>query len=330
MFNEELKNEFIHKMTDSHTSISRGSKLFSLSCPYEEKFGKDLCEFTDEEMTEFFSNKGGMRRATRVESEYLINKYLAWAKQNGFNVVCSGVKYDENVLVQRYRDKVVFNPDHLNRYMDAVFGSVDDGTSGLVCRCYLWLAFCGVDIESAMRLDESNVDIKLMRVVVNGREVPLYAEAIDSFARLKPLTEFRVFHPNYPDKVIMVPRESGTRFLRGAKRSGISKAELDEKRFTLSAEVKRRTGTAVKKGIVTTRLNFSNVKLSGVFYRMSIREAMGIKPDFSAVAALDIEGKTFASNLSYNSSISRIRVAYTKDYELWKAAYELYKEDSRL
>lgn len=331
MFNEEQKQKFIHYQTESESARNGIAKVFGTLERFEVELGKDLAEFTDEEMCETFSRGVGLRNSTRTSYGYIVNRYLEWAKKQGVDVVCNEIKIDSDTLVERYRQKMVFSPEHLNRYMDAVFGGTDDCSAGLICRCYLWLAFCGVDIMDAERLDARNVDIDQMRAVVNGREVPLYAESIKAFRVLKNSDEIRVINSLYPDKLIMMQREDGTRLLRGQKRVGVSKAVIKEgEHGNLSGEVQRRTRKAVDAGVVTARLNFKNVKLSGVFYRMYAREEMGIKPDFTVIAAFDLRDKKFASNLSYNSSISRIRTAYKKDYALWKSAYELYKEDSHL
>lgn len=331
MFNDDKKQIFIKAYYNKQGAIDRITKLFNSSERYERQFGKDLAEFSDEELLELLNNIGGFRNSSKNTSCFLINKYLRWARDNGFRVVCDGVKSDDDAAVMKFREKMIFNIDHLNRYMDAVFGEIDECTSGLLCRCYFWLAFCGVDIADAERLCDEDVDVDLMRVMVRGHEVPLYEEAIPAFKKLKSLKELRVFNPLYPDKIIMMQRESGSRLLRGAKRAGVSQEMVqDGKRGNMSGEVQRRTKKAVEKGLVTSRINYSTVKMSGTLYRMSVREEMGIKPDFSYLAEAHLKGKTFSSSASYNASFFRIKKNYDSDYAVWKRAYELYKEDSHL
>lgn len=331
MFNEDQKIAFIESVTSKNGTVLSYSNMFNAAEQYETKFQKDLALFTNEEMTEFFTSWSGMRNTTKVSKASYVNKYLSWAKKNGIHVVCDKVVCNDKETVMKFRNKMVFSPEHLDRYMDAVFGSISDQTNGLLCRCYLWLAFCGVEMSDAERLHESDVDVRLMRVLVKGREFPLYEQSISAFAELKGLDELRVFNPLYPDKVIMKKREDGTRFLRGAKSTGVSKVEiLDGERGNTGGEVKRKTKKAFDLGVVNARINYSTVKLSGIFYRMHLREEMGIKVDFSIITALDMEGRSFSSNRVFNAAKHTIMSGYERDYDLWKAAYQLYKEDSHL
>lgn len=331
MFNEDQKTAFIQSYTSKKETIQSFVKMFNSAEEYEERFQKDLSQFTNSEMSAFFTEKSGLRNTSKVSMSSRINRYLSWAKNNGINVVCDRIQCDDDDTVEKFRNKMVFNPDHLNRYMDVVFGDISERTNGLLCRCYLWLAFCNVDIADAERLRDSDVDINLMRVLVHGREVPLYEQAVPAFAELKNLDELRVFNPLYPDKVIMKQREDGDRFLRGAKVAGISRVEIqDGERGNTSGEVKRKTKKAIDAGLVSARINFTTVKLSGIFYRMYIREEMGIKVDFSVITSMEMAGKSFSSNRVFNAAKHRIKSGYERDYDLWKRAYMLYKEDSLL
>lgn len=331
MFNEDQKLAFIQSYTSKDSTIKAIVKLFNSSEAYEKALNKDLSLFTNEEMTKFFTERSGMRSNSKIQTASYINRYLVWSKNNGIKVVCSEIRVDKDATITTFRNKMVFNPDHLNRYMDAVFGDISDMTNGLLCRCYLWLAFCNVDMADAERLHDSDVDVDLMRVVVRGKEYPLYEQAISAFKTLKGLDEFRIFNPLYPDKIITKPREDGTRFLRGTKVAGVSKIEIqDDERGNMSGEVKRKTKKAIDNGLVVARINYRTVKLSGVFYRMSLREEMGMPADFTSLTLLELQDKEFPNNLRYNSAKHRIKSGYERDYALWKQAYQLYKEDSRL
>ena len=56
LYNEEQKSRYIDKK-NSEVTLAPGflRNLFVKSAPFEEKFGKDICEFTSNEIQEFYN-----------------------------------------------------------------------------------------------------------------------------------------------------------------------------------------------------------------------------------------------------------------------------------
>ena len=327
MFNEEVKNAFLRTICKESVR-DHISLIFRNSSEFEQEFGKDLSEFNNDEIQRLFNKYGGARHSAKITFTGHLSRYLDWASQNGFNVICDLSKIDIiGDSVAKFRAKMVFSPEHLNRYMDAVFGSVDNETVGVAYRCYLWLAFCNVDLDDAMELRTSDVDIDLMRVMVSGREIPLYKESIRAFELAKTLKRFRVIKSNTTAE-IYADREDGTRLLRASKRAGVSKKDYDSRLMT--GEVARNIRFAYKKGIIQTRIGYSTVRLSGIFYRALLREQMGMEPNFQAIVDMEMADYQAATNLNYNSRKCRLLGNYKRDYEIWKMAYAMFEEDSHL
>lgn len=330
MYNASFKNKFIRSFTESKAVRDYCITLFNTSEQYEREYKKDLSEFSSDQMRVIFLKRSGIRKSTRATLTNVINAYLLWAKENGRNVICNVKKDMVGDDVIKFRSKVVFSPKHLNDYMDVVFGAIEEQTVGVVYRCFLWLAFCGLDLRDSQRLTESDIDLDYMRVMVNGKEVPLYSESIPAFKAIKGLKELRVINPHLPESTIFVERECGDRLLRTSRRIGISKAEYDNETRSISNEITRKTRKAFDSGLVKSRLSYNNVRLSGIMYRMYLRESMGMEPDFSIIAAIEMADDVFENKGSYFAKRSRIINNYKRDYEVWKQAYEMYREDSLL
>lgn len=329
-FNEEAKLKFISVVSEKETVHLHYKKIFSSSYDYEVKLNKDLAEFSKDEMQQLFNDIGGARHSSKITFMNLIKPYIKWAKDNGFDVSFdpnSDINYAGD-SVAKFRGKMVFSPEHLEKYMTAVFGSADDETVGVIYRCCLWLAFCNVDLEDAMQLRSSDVDAKMMRVLVNGSEVPLYKESVRAFELAKNLTKFRVIRQN-TDVEIFMDREDGTRLLRASKRNGVSKKEYDNTRM-LTGEIARNIRFAYNEGRIITRVGYSSVKLSGIFYRAFLREQMGMEPNFQGIVDLEMAKYHTDNHLNYNSKKCRTLGNYKRDYEIWKLAYKMFEEDSRL
>ncbi len=329
MLNTELKDGFVRQFSESESVRHRCYSVFARLGDFEDKLGKDVYEFTDREMTDVLAQTSGLRRSTQYQTIRIINEYLKWARSNGINVVCNTVSEGDEDVVQNYRKKMVFGVEHLSRLFSAIFGTSGGDGSYIIFRCYLWLAFVGIDFEDAYELRTRDVDTDYMRVLVKGREYPLYKESIPDFKSAKELTAFRLPNHLYPDKVTIVDREDGDRLLRRMKKA--TNADAGDPANTVGSTIRRYVRDAVcgKKLAVTNTLTYSNVKLSGLFYRMYLREEMGFPVDFKLIAEMDIANDDISGRRRIAKK-SRIVAGYKEDYAVWKRAYELYRKDSHL
>lgn len=327
MFNESTKQEFIRKYSESESVRARCEKVFNTISAYEESCGADVSCFSEDQIKHILSEKSGLRHSSIFATVRILNDYLSWLERNGFSSKNSRITFDDDDIVQKYRNKMAFGTEHLVRYFDAAFGNISDKSVYITYRCFLWLAFVGLDVHEAMDVRTHDVDTTSMFVRVSGRVVPLYEESIPDFVAAKTLNEFRVINPLAPDKIIMMPRDDGDRLLRRVKRSSGDNANNAQR--SISIEIPRCTKRAVDKGLVTARLNYSNIKLSGIFYRMYLREIAGSPVSFLSVAEAElVDDESSGRNLS--AKRSRIIRGYERDYEVWKRAYELYVKDSHL
>lgn len=334
MFNEEYKNEFLKSVTDSEAVYAYFKRLFAASEQYETEFDKDLCEFTDDEMSKFYSERSRMRRSSNITLQSSLKKYLDYSVASGCNVVCDIKTVFGSVSgnEQKMRSKMAFGPQHLNTYMDAVFGKVKDRTAGIRLRCFLWMAFFGMNYRDAVTVSNDDVDLANKVIVKGGNEYLMCDEAIEAFYLARSLTEFAVINPLTPGKCVHNERHSGNLILRGTKNSRSGSDKCDGGISDIKQEVNRKIAKAIADKKVTSRITYDTAKLSGLFYRMYLRELAGIKPAFKTIAISDVKtkGSLSESKRKFDKKVVETIRNYESDYELWKGAYDMYCEDSRL
>lgn len=324
MFNQEVKDAFIEQFSESEPVRKRCLLVFNKIGITEEALGKDMSLFTNDEMSEALAEKASLRRSTLYQTTRIINEYLKWMRGRGERVVCDCVSELDDNVVQNYRNKMVFGIENLLELFDLIFGNFCEDGVYIIYRCYLWLAFIGVNIDEVNDIRTRDVDLDYMRVIVNGREYPLYKESIEDFRKAKTLKEFRMMNTMFPDKEIMMQREDGDRLLRKLKKSGMGK---NNENRGLGSTLTRYTKAAIDSGKTKVKLSYSNVKLSGLFYRMYLREEMGFPVDFKIIAEMDIANEDIHGERRVKKK-ARIVRDYKNDYAIWKKAYELYKKDS--
>lgn len=322
MFNDEHKNRFLRSVTESEAVYNYYKRLFMLSESYEILFNKDLSEFNDEEMERFYSEKSRMRRSGNVTLQSSIRKYLEYSNNNGFDVVCNMQRIfcDTAGNVQKMRDRMAFNPKHMNSYMDAVFGDVDNRTAGIRLRCLLWLAFFGMDYSDAISVENSDIDLSHKTITKNGHSYYMCDESITAFYLAMSLTEFVVINPLIPEKCTTNERHKCDLVLRGTKKPS-SENKPDGGVRDIKQEVNRKISKAKAAGLVSSRITYDTAKLSGLFYSMYVRELSGIQPSFKIVAISDLEKKESFRNktqLQKDKKIGEVIHNYELDYELWK------------
>lgn len=328
MYNETTKQEFIRQYSESEAVRTRCKKIFNRLAEFEESCGVDVSEFSDDQIKRVLSEKAGLRHSSINVTVRILNDYLSWMQHNGHNPKNSKIAFDDNEsIVQKYRNKMAFGVEHLVRYFDAVFGNIADESVYITYRCFLWLAFVGLDVQDAMNVRTYDVDTVGMFVRVGGRTIPLYEESIQDFVAAKVLKSFRVINPLAPDKLIMMPRDDGDRLLRRVKRA--SGVNVNNAQRTISVEIPRCTKKAVENGLVTARLNFSNVRLSGIFFRMYTREMSGFPVNFLPIVEMDLGAEEMSSR-NISSKRARLIKGYESDYAVWKMAYDMYMKDSHL
>ena len=109
MYNAELKNSFVdtYRAENSYKTLYT---LFDMVEPFEEKFGKDICDMNIDEMTIILNNIG-VKRTTRQARASLLKMYIDFCIKNG------KTKNTENVLEKIFIGAINNNSSTMMAYI---------------------------------------------------------------------------------------------------------------------------------------------------------------------------------------------------------------------
>lgn len=318
MYNEELKTKFIREYTTSLTRAEACVQAFNAIEPFEVKWGCDMCTRSADELSPVIEKLVGYRVRSKWMRIIIFQGYVKWCLANGVTGACDGMLKVENVGLSKVRTQMVKGPSDLQEYLNIVCDPESEQTTDNIYRCFYWMAYSGMDKEDIMAAKCSDVDLENMVIRCGLDEYEIYPEAKEAFKYASTLTEFVYKHPNYPpNKIVKRNRAAGTTLIRGI-RSVTTLAAL-------KVELSRRSKFFVEEVKKTDKhLSYNRVRLSGVFYRMRMREFRGLPVDFSGEASRFMEGKTYQLESGRNTPEAKKRAVindYLQDYERWKAAF---------
>lgn len=317
MYNEKLKTDFIKSHTTAVNVENVIKQLFCSTQKFEEKLGKDLCQLTTDEFRQVVDSVAGFRKITRNTQIGILKRYIEYCVSVGF----PGTREDnievEGLGLEKMRLQTVSSPAHLNHYLNQICSPVDDNTTDIIYRCYYWLAFAGMREEDILSVKNDDVLLDDMIIRFNGKEYPIYREAMTTFKKCLTLTQFVYRHPNRRD--VLMDRFDEDVLIRGIKAAPSLK--------TMRVELSRRSKH--KREVEKTtdlKLSYYRVWISGHFYRMYEREQIGIEPDFSDLVAEHTHGKVYKLDSGKNTiqdKKRRLAKCYADDYERWKLAFKV-------
>lgn len=192
---------------------------------------------------------------------------------------------------------MVSNNTHLSIVLDEILDDINLNTIDVLFRCYLWMAFMGINYELSTSVSVNDVNFDDMVINFCGKSYEMYRESIPSFKRSVSLKEFTYINSNYKIGAITRSRIDGNMLLRGTK-SNLSppyfKTELSRK---LSAS-----------DTVYKRISYKRIKTSGMFYKMFMLESSGIKNWFDIICS------------EYDEDVYN-KTSTMKDYIKWKDTF---------
>ena len=306
MYNAELKNRFISECASSENQSKRAKLLFGYSAQFETMYGKDLCAISSENIGEVLERVVSPRIGTQAVDMSVLKKYARWCIENHIDGACDAIIGFSDVDANRLRETMVSGPSHLQDIFDLAFPSVDDGKSENLCRGYLWLAFIGLTEEDIVQIEANHVDLRHMVIRFNGKEYPIYKEAVPV---LRHLCTAGSFYYDYVTREAILPRALGCKILRGTGESS------DPNIASIRRAINRRMKDSVVNGVTTLR--YLSIKLSGTLYRMYVDEVNNGECD-TRKGLFDHYGDI--SNLSVKRR-NRKEFELRTDYERWKIAF---------
>jgi len=317
MFNSNLKEKFIKAYTTSISLREACVSAFNVFEKYESEWGADLCTKSAEELQPIVDASVGFRARSKHLRMRILCDYVKWCMKNGEPGACDGMLRVQISGVEKMRQQTVTSPLHLQVYLNKIFAPENEETTDNIYRCFYWLAYAGMEEEEILKVRISEVDFSNMTVKHNGKEYPIYREALRAFKNCVNLTQFLYKHPNYSsDKIVYKDRAPGDTVIRGLKAPPSTQ--------TVRVELSRRSKEAIESGITDLKLSYFRVWLSGLFYRMYERELAGFPVDFSSAAAQFMDGKSYKLESGRNTREAyqrKVAKGYFEDYEIWKMTF---------
>ena len=307
MYQQERKQRFIDRYTVRETRDTI-TAMFNTIAPYEEQFGRDVSEMSDEELQETIDKAMAVRAVSRYSKLRYLQKYIQWCAASGYENVTDAYKRVRSDGIDKMRRQFVVNPTQLQLTLDRVYDPVDDDTIDVICRCYLWLGFMCFPEKRIAELTAEHLKFDAHKLVFDGISYQIYQESAPVFHKAAELTEFTYRHTT-PDYEIKRTRFLGSGLLRGIKG--------DFEPLTMRTKVARRVKDAVKKSKQQIQeVSYKRLDISGMFYAIYIRECAG-EPVFPRQEFYE----RFAARGIRQSSAFNMANIYVQDYERWKVAF---------
>lgn len=304
MYNEERKMRFL---VETRSSTGFGKSIFNTIEPYETKNGADLCQLPIEVLQPIANSNFGSRTRTSDSTIAFLRSYAIWCKEQGYEVG-DGIYQLKTEMNEKMRRMMVASPMHLESILDKAFDPVQSQTIDCVYRCYLWMAFSGMDDLDTLEVKVDEINFDTMTIEHSGRSYEIYRESVPAFKMACTATEFLYDHPKYEAK--MRSRFPGTHLMRGIRSDRIK-----------ITTVRGYVGKVFKENGIET--SYGKIRLSGMFYKAYEMERCGIPVNFDNAVAerLAKMDHKYHKNYTRNKEANCIKRDLMEDYESWKAAF---------
>lgn len=324
LFNEDLKMEFELDYCPSEKHRPNVHKVFKRFTAVEADLGKDLYDFSKQELQDAISNCGAISTVLIQYTIGVLRAYKKWCcdRNLGHHVDIDSLDTD---LLEKLREHVFMNPAHLKRILDIIFPNPNEEHVYHLYRAYYWLLYMGLYEDEAARVKENQVNLPdhiIYRDAPFNKTVQIIPEALSDIRAaytLEGLLETRRTKYGTVAKT-MRARAKGSEILRGKYRKDVSSTQSFPdtcRRMTLTriADVLNEENRNV---IVFPTVMY--VRRSGIYYRAWRREMASGCVSFEDV--IDDDMLHDNHHVSEYNPVSRIRSSgnnvYLKEYIRWK------------
>ena len=318
MYNADQKKEFILNYSKKDSTRKACVTLFNALERMEESWGADISTVDEAKARTAMESVVGIRADTIAWRPNVLREYARWCLAQGKPNACDALLKVEVKGDVKMRKHTVKNPRHLQSYLDAICDPESKLTVDMATRCYCWLAYAGLEEEDILRLTKENVDFQNMVVTYNGKDYPLYREALKSVQACATMTYFMFEHPVFSSQggTVQRDRAPGDQLVRGFR------VELTG--TTIRASLSRLAREAERAGKTDIRLSHYRLWLSGLFYRVYEDEVAGIEDPrviFFRFVQEYTKGIVYKLDTGRNTQTTKrqsIAGAYYRDYQRWK------------
>jgi len=309
MYNEQRKHAFIDHQADQGLQTYRYQRFFNKIAPAEERIGKDICEMTEEELTETMEvfNTPGVRGGSPMRSA--MRNYARWSRDQGYPVsdACFSFQFSHEHIVD---GSLVGGPAELSSLLTDLYGPVGGVTNDVV-HAMLWLAYIGVPFSDCYHIESDEFDFRNNVVIHNGRYFSFPEEAIPSFVSVCTRNEFLFRRPNGG---YMRKRADGNRVLRLYKDN-----VFDNDKYYNSLVLRQASD---RSRVIT----YENVRVSGLYYKilqtdknLTSKKVRTIIREVCLAQAM--EQTRVAGKIVTEDGIRKNRLAMMKDFKNWLKSF---------
>lgn len=318
MYNADQKKQFILNYTKTDSIRKACVALFNALEPMEESWGADISTVDEAKARTAMESVVGIRADTIAFRPRILREYAMWCLTSGKPNACDALLKVKVNGDAKMRKHTVKSPKHLQSYLDAICDPESKLTVDMATRCYCWLAYAGMEEEDILRLTKENVHFENMVVTYNGKDYPLYREALKSVQACATMKYFMFEHPTYAPQngAVRRDRAPGNQLVRGFR------VELTG--TTIRASLSRLAREAERAGKTDIRLSHFRLWLSGLFYRVYEDEVTGIEDPrvlFFRFTQEYTKDKEFKLDSGRNTKAAKQRAIaneYYRDYQRWK------------
>lgn len=329
MYNAKLKIRFIQFYAGGLDSTAdAAARLFDYLEKFEIEWGADVCTATAEQLKPVVSGIGTARNTYRWANITILQEYVKWCLAESVPGAREGalqLSRDETESIA-IRKQMVASPLHLQMVLNKILEPESEETVDTIYRCYCWLIYGGMPSECLYRAKASDVDLSRMQVRYRlssseggdetERFAKIYPEGLISVRAAAELQHFLYKHPLY--KPSRRDRYPGDELLRGIK----SPPNAD----TVERRLNRLNSQAIKDRKTDTRISYTRLRLSGIFYRTyEIERATGLIQfeDEASVSLLRNIGDSGMSKEDIKARQDRLFWNNIDDYTRWKRVFSV-------
>lgn len=319
VFNEDRKKKFINYI-ESQSKQSVAKKVFNQTIPYEEKYMKDLCEFSVDELSEVLSNMTFVTVSNQTTKRALLSAYFKWCADmdySGNEELINGVRKINLDNYDIIRKRTVKSPADLQARLNSIFLPESENTMDNVYRLYFWLAYSGVHPNFMREFTQSNINFRTMVMSYADLKFPVYRESIECLNKCIDLTSFRYIINPKENVVSTQKRSSGKELLRGLA------CNDNDKDVSIAKAVASSVSSKISRGHKDVYLSYSAILDSGFYYRIYCDELNGEKLVFSNYAKEILYSKHGCKYSIDKNTVSTRASRMKKSYLAWKIAHNL-------
>lgn len=317
MYNESQKAKYIDYCVETSTIKNKEkyrANMVSFFCrlseDVEEKYDKDFCELSYEEI------KGALSIFCKKTASYQkanlskLRAYINWCIDSGltkdFENKLEGISVSNIDSTISCRMNMVANEDQLSQYFDIFLQSPSLNTVDNMYRVFYLLIFSGVELENIADIKLSDVDFKAETVMVKNNQVRISKRTCDAILELSKMTDFSAMAgPGGERKTQIV--KTGHVLERTVSSRDTLISSMIPKVSTHFRTLKDALGNPVA-------ITLNSLMLSGVFCRMYQKESLTGEVDFSEYISL-------LGTAKKDEMLSNTISLATLDYETWKKTF---------